>query len=102
MATIAEIVGGNIRREREGAGLTQAELAKAAKVKLQSVYRWEKGKAWPTSRNIETLAKLFRTPPSSLFQQGETTPRDPRLRDAMAIVCRALGFSLARSVRRAG
>jgi len=93
MMTIAETVGENIRRERETRGLSQGDLAKALHVKPQSVYRWEKGKAWPTSRNIEALAKIFKRPASSFFQEPAAAAKDPKVREAVAVICRALGIS---------
>ena len=100
MDTIEEIVGDNIRRERETLGLSQADLAQAIKIKPQTVYRWEKGKAWPTSKNVGSLAHLFGIDPAKLFARRKPvdSPKgrneDPKLRVALAIVCQFLGYTL--------
>jgi ribosome-binding protein aMBF1 (putative translation factor) len=100
MSTIEQIVGDNIRQERENLGLSQADLAEVLKIKPQTVYRWEKGKAWPTSKNAASLAKIFGIDPTALFARRKQAPgpkpkaEDPKIKAALAVVCRVLGYSL--------
>lgn len=109
MDAIAEIVGDNIRIEREALGLSQADLAEAIHVKPQTVYRWEKGRVWPTARNISSLAKLFGVDPTTLFtrrkplEAPKLKSEDPKLKAALTAVCRYLGYNLtpAKAGRRA-
>ncbi len=102
MSALAQILGENIARERTARGLTQAALGEAVGVQGLTVYRWETGKTWPTAQNIEDIAGVFGATPWSLYAPQGTEkvlakPRgpDPKLRDAVATICRALGFSLA-------
>lgn len=100
MDTIEEIVGDNIRQERENLGLSQADLAEAIKIKPQTVYRWEKGKAWPTSKNVGSLSNLFGVDPTSLFSRRKPVEapkskmEDPKLKAALAVICRFFGYGL--------
>jgi len=100
MASIADIVGQNIVRERLSRGLTQAAVAEAVEVKPLTVYRWENGKAWPTARNIEALARLFKIPASTFFTR-KAPPDDPKVREALIVLSRALGYDFAPPRRRA-
>ena len=93
MASIAEIVGQNIERERKSHALSQAQVAEAIGVKALAVYRWESGKSWPTARNIEALSKLFKVHASTFFLH-ETAPADAKVRQALITLSRALGYPL--------
>ncbi len=100
MASIANIVGQNIVRERLSRGLTQAEVADAVEVKPLTVYRWENGKAWPTAKNIEALARLFKVHATTFFAR-KSPPEDPKVRDALLVLSRALGYTFAPPRHRA-
>jgi transcriptional regulator with XRE-family HTH domain len=101
MDSLAKILGDNIARERLIRGLSQAELGEQLKVQGQTVYRWEHQKTWPPPENIEALAELFKVPAWSFYMphKPEKVPQkassDPKLREALSVLCRALGFSLA-------
>ena len=99
MASISNIVGTNIERERVSRALTQADLAKALKVKPLTVYRWETGRVWPTAKNIEALARLFKVNATTLFARP-STPYDPKIKEALLVISRALGISLKHPRRR--
>jgi SOS-response transcriptional repressor LexA len=53
-------VGDRIREARERAGLSQAAVGAACDPPIsgQAVYKWEKGKAGPSGRNLDILAGL--------------------------------------------
>ncbi len=101
MDSLAKTVGENIARERTIRGLSQAALAAEISVNAQTVYRWETQKTWPSAKNFEDLADVFGLPPWSLL--APPTPQklsakapepDPKLGEAVAIICRALGLKL--------
>ncbi len=48
-----------IRELREGAGMTQLDLAFAIDVTATTVYNWEKGRAEPRATQLRAMAKLF-------------------------------------------
>jgi DNA-binding transcriptional regulator YiaG len=47
------------RRLREGAGLTQAELAAALEVSAPTIVRWESGKRKPRGRNLDAYVQVL-------------------------------------------
>jgi transcriptional regulator with XRE-family HTH domain len=51
--------GGELRRVRRAAGLTQAELAEAVDVSAGAVCRWEKGEIRPTSARARRLSDII-------------------------------------------
>ena len=53
------MIGDTIRRLRERAGYSQAELARRLAVTRSSVNAWESGLSAPTTYYIIELAKLF-------------------------------------------
>lgn len=54
-------VGGRLRRRREAAGLTQAQLARRlpGTIEGSQVSRWERGASWPAYASIVALARAF-------------------------------------------
>ena len=57
--TLAVLVARNIIRRRHAAGLTQAELAKRAGVRQETVNRIERGKHSATVRTVEKLDRAL-------------------------------------------
>ena len=49
----------NIKKLREAAGMTQAELAARLQLTTPSVTKWELGRANPTYDNLIQLAEIF-------------------------------------------
>lgn len=49
----------NIKKLREAAGMTQAELAARLQLTTPSVTKWEPGRANPTYDNLIQLAEIF-------------------------------------------
>lgn len=103
MNSIAKILGQNIERERSVRGLSQADLGQEVGVTGQTVYRWEKEKTWPTAQNVEDLAKFFGVPNWSLYMPHKPTKQsvkstsDPKIRDALVTISRALGIAFPAS-----
>ena len=54
-----ESIGRSLREKRLGLGLTQAQVAGKAKVRLETVCRIEKGRANPTLDTITRIAKAL-------------------------------------------
>lgn len=52
-----EVIARNLRRLRAASGLSQTELAKAARVNSFAISHWESGRRIPTPQNIMRLAK---------------------------------------------
>ena len=52
-------IGRKIKAAREGAGLTQEDLAERMEVSRQAVSKWEVGASDPSTSNLFALAKLF-------------------------------------------
>ena len=101
MARLEDIVGKNILDRRVEAELSQDDLARKLDVKRLTVYRWEQGKALPTGQNFANLGKVLGVEPWTLCTpvgyDALTIDRanEARLREALATVCRSLGFRLA-------
>lgn len=64
-------VTNTIRAQRETAGLTQAELAKALGVTRQTVIAIERGRYSPTLELAFQIARVFRVGLDELFQYPE-------------------------------
>lgn len=69
MMTVAHDVGRNIRRSREQAGLSLADLATAAGVGKSTLHAIEQGDANPTLSTLWSLATALRVPLGSLLDQ---------------------------------
>jgi DNA-binding transcriptional regulator YiaG len=51
--------GGELRRVRERAGLTQGEIAEVCGVTISCVSRWEQGEIAPCSANARQLSDII-------------------------------------------
>lgn len=56
---LIENVGACVRRLREGAGISQGELAQKIYVSRQTVNNWERGKTLPDLESLEAMARYF-------------------------------------------
>ena len=64
-------IGAQLRRAREGALLTQGELADRAGVGLPTISRIENGRVEPHFRTIRKLAKALDIDPAELVKEVE-------------------------------
>jgi transcriptional regulator with XRE-family HTH domain len=78
---IRRVVGYNVRRCREAAGLSQEELAARMGVEQGYISRLESGDRNPTIVTISQAADALGVRPSVLFEAVSTSPRPvPRRR----------------------
>jgi transcriptional regulator with XRE-family HTH domain len=68
---IRGLVGSNVRRCREAAGLSQEDLAARMGVDQAYVSRLEAGQRNPTIVTVWHVAKALGVEPSDLFQENE-------------------------------
>ena len=59
---MSQSVGGEISKLRKARGMTQAELARAAKILRPNLARIEAGKHRPTLETLEKLAGALKVP----------------------------------------
>lgn len=75
MQSLAEIIGGNIKRRREEMGLSQKQLTMklSGYDKQGLVSSWELGKRCPSAAMLEALADVFECSIDALFgrEKGE-------------------------------
>ena len=84
-------VAGNIKRFREGMGLTQGDLADKLGVARSTVTQWENGWSSPRMGMVQKLAGVFRVTTSDIVADNETpADSDPDF-DRLARNYRALG-----------
>jgi len=62
-----------LRRCREAAKLTQADLAKAAGTSRQCIQKWEYGRCWPSAEWIPKLAAACGCRMEDLYEGTEET-----------------------------
>jgi transcriptional regulator with XRE-family HTH domain len=87
MPDIYEQIGNQIRELRttlRGKGISQAELAQAAKTTANTVSRWETATYKPSVSDLEKLAKLFGVPITTFFPQAQPRSRANALFSATA------------------
>ncbi len=99
------IVGGNIRRLRIGARISQEELGRRLGVTFQQVQKYERGTNRVSAGRLFNIAEALNAPLESLFaglalpgeHDGETSaPPDPEL--ALAFLSTPGGAALARAL----
>ncbi len=61
-------IGEKLKAARNGAGLTQEQVAEALGVSRQAVSKWENGTAEPSTSNLLALAKLYEVDVSELLR----------------------------------
>jgi len=67
---LRRLLGQNVRRIREGAGLSQEQLAFEAGLHRTYVSGVERGVRNPTILIVERLAKTLKVPPDELLKRG--------------------------------
>jgi len=98
MAGIEDKIGPRIRQLRRRANLSQAELAKASRLAVETISRYERGALTPGLSSLEAMAKAMRIPLTSFFAEGQKKPDLPP--DILKIVNR-LKDEEASTIRRA-
>lgn len=94
MATIGEVLAGNIKALRSDQKLTQEALSERMGVTVAAVQGWEGQRRWPERPYITRLAKALDVPESRLFQDPDLIP-EPSLNQALAVVERETGIKMA-------
>jgi len=69
MSDWRKIVGGNVRRQRKAAGLTQEQLAFAAEIDLTYVGGIERGKRNPSVIVLSRIAAALSIEPAILLEK---------------------------------
>lgn len=64
-----------VRRAREAAGLSQAQLARALEVGAEVVYNWERGVHVPQERRLADIARVLGLDAAALLRAGPTDLR---------------------------
>jgi len=85
MPDIYEKIGNQIRELRttlRGKGISQGELAQAAKTTANTVSRWETATYKPSVSDLEKLARFFGVPVTLFFPQLQPSPRVNKLLSA--------------------
>ena len=70
-STGCEMKRGNLTEARREKGLTQTQLAKAIGVSVQTVSKYESGKASPRERTWRKLAAILDKPVDHLWQLAD-------------------------------
>lgn len=86
---IKSTIGQCIRRYRERAGITQAELGKAIGRAGQTVYSLENGRQWAEYETLEAIAKHLGFPVDHLFA-SEIVMVKPTPEEALAVLAESL------------
>ncbi len=84
MKTIEKIIGERIRERRKRLNWTQTELAKRARVGLQTVLRIEKGRQLPQKANLSAIAEALKCTTDELY--GELTKPTQTMESLLEIV----------------
>lgn len=71
MADWRQIVGANVRRFRQAAGMTQEQLAFSAEIDLTYVGGIERGRRNPSVLVLARIAAALSVEPSALLQQNK-------------------------------
>lgn len=95
--SLKEIVGSNIARLRQQAGLTQRELGESLKTTGKTVHLWEKGSTWPESEKFEQMAALLKVPVTEFFVplDKESKYLSPTDEHIVAAVAERFGFDVS-------
>lgn len=75
MPTLRRQVGSLVRRHRERAGLSQAELGERIGKALETVGRIERGQASPSLETLEAISVALQVDVRDLFGAGEFAAR---------------------------
>jgi transcriptional regulator with XRE-family HTH domain len=70
-------IGNVIRAHRKTTGMTQAMLAEAVGLEVETVSRMETGKRLPTIEKLLEIADVFRIPIASFFESVDAIAQQP-------------------------
>ena len=76
----AQMMGEQFAKVREAHNLTQAELARRAKVPLRSLQEWEQGTRIPRFDRVIQIADALGVPLDELALRGKPAPKKPKKR----------------------
>lgn len=76
---LRKYLGIQIRAARERTGISQEQLGEDIGVSKQTIYRLEKGLAWPEYENLEAIAARLGIKPEALFMTLSPDSKDPSL-----------------------
>jgi transcriptional regulator with XRE-family HTH domain len=62
----------NIQKIRKLKKISVADLAREMAINVQSIYDWEKGKYEPNKENLESMARIFKVPVKSFYEENLT------------------------------
>jgi transcriptional regulator with XRE-family HTH domain len=68
-------IGENLRRFREAAGLSQAQLAERAGLSVRSIQNWEQGQRTPRAALLLPLAQALDVGLAQLLSSGKGTAK---------------------------
>ena len=81
-----QVMGFRIRKHREQAGLSQAELARRVYVSRQTVGNWEAGRTLADVQSLALLARVFGTSVDELIGKGGPSAALPTAEDRHELV----------------
>jgi transcriptional regulator with XRE-family HTH domain len=70
-ASLRRLLGQNLQRAREAAGLTQLDVAEHFVINKATVSAWETSRGVPDALRLHALARLYGTSMEALFQPRE-------------------------------
>ncbi len=70
-------IGRVIRTHRDATGMTQATLAEAIGLEIETISRMETGKRLPTIEKLLEIADVFRIPVASFFETVNAITQQP-------------------------
>lgn len=92
MGTIAQLLANNIRFWREQRNFTQEALSVRLGVTSTTIQSWESTRRWPSSENIDALARALDVGADELFLDRSKIPQ-PTPQEALAVLARAIESS---------
>lgn len=85
-----DTIGGRIRRAREAAGLSGAQLARRIGVKTATVTGWEAGRSEPRANRLTMLAGFLGISPTWLLYGVGDAPVDSPLSSELAVIAASI------------
>jgi transcriptional regulator with XRE-family HTH domain len=85
-----DTLGGRIRRAREAAGLSGAQLARRLGVKTETVTGWETGRTEPRANRLTMLAGFLAVSPTWLLHGVGESPVQGDISSELALIASSL------------
>ena len=83
-------IGGRIRRAREAANLSGAQLARRLGIKTATVNAWESGRSEPRANRLTMLAGFLAVSPTWLLHGVGEAPTDERMTTELSMISASL------------